>query len=80
MITIFAPVASSSFNFEHPFLTASISESRATPPPGTIPSSTAALVAFSASSILNFFSFISNSVAAPTPINATPPANLATLS
>ena len=50
------------------------------PPPGTIPSSTAAFVAFKASSILNFLSFISVSVAAPTFITATPPDNLASLS
>ena len=47
------------------------------PPPGTIPSSTAALVAFTASSSLNLRSFISVSVAAPTLIRATPPLNLA---
>jgi hypothetical protein len=52
----------------------------ATPPPGTMPSSTAALVAFKASSILSFFSFTSTSVAAPTLITATPPVNLANLS
>ena len=45
-----------------------------------IPSSTAALVAFNASSILNFFSFISLSVNAPTLITATPSESLATLS
>src|SRR3989338_2142614 len=50
---------------------------RGAPPPATMPSSTAALVALSASSILNFFSFISVSVAAPTLITATPPANRA---
>ncbi len=47
------------------------------PPPATIPSSTAARVALSASSIRSFFSFSSTSVAAPTLITATPPANLA---
>ena len=47
------------------------------PPPGTIPDSTAALVADSASSTLCFFSFISISVAAPTLRIATPPDNLA---
>src|SRR3954451_16212573 len=52
----------------------------ATPPPGTIPSSTAARVACKASSTRAFFSFISTSVAAPTLINATPPASLATRS
>ena len=53
---------------------------RATPPPATIPSSTAALVACNASSTLSFFSFISTSLAAPTYKTATPPANLASLS
>ena len=50
------------------------------PPPGTIPSSTAALVALIASSKRSFLSFISVSVAAPTLIIATPPANFASLS
>ena len=48
---------------------------RATPPPATTPSSTAARVACSASSTRSFFSFISTSVAAPTLITATPPAS-----
>jgi hypothetical protein len=39
---------------------------RVTPPPGTMPSSTAARVGLSASSTRAFFSFISVSVAAPT--------------
>src|SRR5262249_31354227 len=39
---------------------------RATPPPGTMPSSTAARVALSASSTRAFFSFIAVPVAAPT--------------
>jgi hypothetical protein len=39
---------------------------KAIPPPGTIPSSTAALVAAKASSTRSFFSFISTSVGAPT--------------
>ena len=47
------------------------------PPPGTMPSSTAALVAFSASSMRNLRSLSSVSVAAPTLMTATPPANLA---
>ena len=50
--------------------------SRATPPPGTIPSSTAARVALSASSTRCFFSFSSTSVAAPTRMTATLPASL----
>jgi len=49
----------------------------ATPPPGTIPSSTAALVACIASSTRAFFSFISVSVAAPTLMTATPPTSFA---
>ena len=50
------------------------------PPPATMPSSTAALVAFRASSMRSFFSFISVSVAAPTLMTATPPAILASRS
>jgi hypothetical protein len=53
---------------------------RAIHPPATTPSSTAALVALRASSILSFFSFISTSLAAPTFITATPPASFASLS
>ncbi len=49
----------------------------AAPPPMIMPSSTAALVAESASSTLSFFSFISVSVAAPTLMTATPPLSLA---
>ena len=51
--------------------------SRATPPPGTMPSSTAARVACSASSMRDFFSLSSDSVAAPTLSTATPPESLA---
>ena len=65
LLTILIPVHSSSFS--------PLSSSKevaaliyATPPPGIIPSSTAALVAAKASSTLSFFSFISTSVAAPT--------------
>ncbi len=54
--------------------------SSATPPPGTMPSSTAARVACSASSTRAFFSFISVSVAAPTLMTATPPESLASRS
>ena len=54
--------------------------SSATPPPGTMPSSTAARVACSASSTRAFFSFISVSVAAPTFTTATPPASFASRS
>ena len=49
----------------------------ALPPPATIPSAIAALVAATASSIFNFKYFISVSVAAPTRITATPPESLA---
>ena len=66
----------SSFNFARSCLALSSDN----PPPGTIPSSTAALVAERASSTLFFFSFSSISVAAPTLIMATPPDNLANLS
>ncbi len=51
--------------------------SRATPPPATMPSSAAALVACIASSTRAFFSFISVSVAAPTLMRATPPMSFA---
>ena len=47
------------------------------PPPATIPSSTAARVAFNASSMRNLRFFNSVSVGAPTLITATPPASLA---
>ena len=57
--------------------TAALARSSATPPPGTMPSSTAARVALSASSTRSFFSFTSTSVAPPTRITATPPASLA---
>ncbi len=77
-INILAPVASSPSRFIDS--TASFALKKATPPPGTIPSSTAAFVAFTASSTLSFFSFISPSVAAPTLITATPPVSFATLS
>jgi len=52
----------------------------ATPPPGTTPSSAAALVALSASSTRAFFCFIYISVAAPTWMTATPPTSLASRS
>ena len=54
--------------------------SNATPPPATMPSSTAAFVACIASSTRAFFSFISVSVAAPTLMMATPPTSLASRS
>jgi len=53
---------------------------RAQPPPTTIPSSAAALVALRASSTLSFLSLTSTSVAPPTLITATPPASFASLS
>ena len=59
------------------FLMAFSERISATPPPGTIPSSSAACVAALASSSRAFRSFISVSVAAPQLICATPPANLA---
>ena len=72
--TIFPPIFSSSSRLSTTFSTSSIIFKYAVPPPATIPSSTAAFVADNASSILSFLSFISTSVAAPTPITATPPA------
>src|ERR1700722_4447341 len=52
--------------------TAFLARNSATPPPGTMPSCTAARVAFSASSTRSFFSLTSTSVAPPTRITATP--------
>ena len=57
-----------------------VASNKAVPPPGTIPASTAARVAFSASSTRSLRSFTSTSVAPPTFSTATPPANLATRS
>ena len=57
-----------------------IEYNKAVPPPGTIPSSTAARVAAKASSTLSFLSFTSTSVEPPTFITATPPDSLANLS
>ena len=76
LFTIWIPVASSAFS-DFNFAKAAFALTKATPPPATIPSSTAALVACNASSTLSFFSFISTSEAAPTYKTATPPANLA---
>ena len=76
LLIICTPVVSSKFTvviFSKTFF----ARTKATPPPATIPSSTAALVACNASSTLSFFSFISTSEAAPTYKTATPPANLA---
>ena len=63
---IFTPVLSSPSVSSNNLATAGIQSTSTVPPPGTIPSSTAALVAAKASSILNFLSFSSVSVAAPT--------------
>ncbi len=60
------------FADDRAFSTASRQRSKATPPPGRIPSSTAARVACNASSTRAFFCFISVSVSAPTLITATP--------
>ena len=54
--------------------------SKAVPPPGTIPSSTAARVAFKASFTLSFFSFTSTSLDPPTLSKATPDDKRANLS
>ena len=54
--------------------------SSAVPPPETIPSSTAALVALSASTTRSFFSPTSTSEAPPTLSTATPPESFASLS
>mmetsp|Transcript_26592 Transcript_26592/g.106495 ORF Transcript_26592/g.106495 Transcript_26592/m.106495 type:complete len:213 (+) Transcript_26592:310-948(+) len=51
--------------------------SSARPPPGTMPSSTAARVALSASTTRSFFSATSTSDAPPTLMTATPPESLA---
>jgi hypothetical protein len=51
--------------------------SRATPPPATMPSSTAAFALRTASSMRCLRSLSSTSVAAPTLMTATPPASLA---
>jgi len=75
-----SPVFSSPSVVSKSLATAGIAFTYAVPPPGRITSSTAALVADKASSILNFFSFISTSVAAPTSITPTPPDNFASLS
>jgi len=75
-----APVFSSPERLLTTFDTASVQRSKATPPPGRMPSSTAARVAWRASSTRAFFCFMSASVSAPTLMTATPPASLASLS
>ena len=77
---MFAPVFSSPESLFASFTTAGIAFTNAVPPPAMIPSSTAALVALSESSILSFRSLSSVSVAAPTFITATPPESFASLS
>ena len=78
---ILTPTTSSFiFNSLASLVSTALARRRVTPPPGTIPSSKAALVAATASITLSFFSFISISVAAPTLITATPPESLANLS
>ena len=54
-----------------------VATTNATPPPTTIPSCTAALVALRASSTRSLRSLTSTSVAPPTLMTATPPANFA---
>mmetsp|Transcript_24675 Transcript_24675/g.64430 ORF Transcript_24675/g.64430 Transcript_24675/m.64430 type:complete len:451 (-) Transcript_24675:82-1434(-) len=54
--------------------------SSAVPPPGTIPSSSAAFVAFNASFSLSLTSLTSTSLAPPTLMTATPPLSFASLS
>ena len=77
--TMFAPVASSPTRL----VMASVSNATlpawmsATPPPGTMPSSTAAFALRTASSMRCLRSFSSTSVAAPALMTATPPASLA---
>ena len=78
--TIFAPVLTSPSCLSAYAFTASIALISDTPPPATIPSSTAAFVALSASSSLSFFSLSSVSEAAPALITATPPLSFASLS
>jgi hypothetical protein len=73
LATMRAPVASSPCRPSASFRTAAWARSSATPPPGTTPSSMAALVVDTASSMRCFFSFSSTSVAAPTLSTATPP-------
>ena len=71
------PVATSPSTSSRTFVTAPYTFSRAVPPPDTIPSSTAARVELRASSMRSLRSFNSVSVAAPTLMTATPPANFA---
>ncbi len=77
LATMRAPVASSPLSLSAASRMRVWLRSKATPPPGTTPSSIAALVVDTASSMRCFFSFSSTSVAAPTLMTATPPDNLA---
>ena len=63
-----------------PFRPPPCNAASATPPPGRMPSSTAARVACSASSTRAFFCFMSVSVPAPTEMIATPPVSFASRS
>ena len=74
---MFAPVFSSPESLAAAACAALLATTYAVPPPATMPSSTAARVALSASSMRSFFSFISVSVAAPTLMTATPPDSFA---
>jgi hypothetical protein len=75
-----SPVRSSPSAFAASAATASMQRRSASPPPGTIPSATAALVALIASSSASLRAFISLSDGAPTRITATPPASFASRS
>ena len=74
------PIFSSPLAELRAFSTASRQRSRATPPPGRMPSSTAARVACKASSTRAFFCFMSASLLAPTEMIATPPVSFASRS
>jgi hypothetical protein len=78
-LTILTPISWSKFSPLR-VLSAVDAYKSATPPPGTIPSSEAALVAQSASSILSLSSETSTSEAPPTLMTATPPVSLPSLS
>ena len=77
--TISTPVFWSSFCVRT-FFSTSPARRSATPPPGRMPSSTAARVACIASSTRSLRSFTSTSLAPPTRITATPPASFASRS
>src|SRR5208337_4335266 len=79
MRTMLMPAFWSWFSGLSPSRTAA-ARNNATPPPGTIPSSTAALVACRASSTRSLRSFTSTPVAPPTLMTATPPASFASRS